>query len=68
MTTTALYRKYQKAYWACMTQGLPAEERKKIYNKMKSKTKKTTTKKIKPKKKTVKKRTKKRVQQQMTFF
>lgn len=34
MTTTALYRKYQKAYWACMTQGLPAEERKKIYNKM----------------------------------
>ena len=63
MTTTA-YRRYQKAYWACMTQGLPAEERKKIYNKMKSKTKKTA----KPKKKTVKKRTKKRVQQQMTFF
>ncbi len=64
MTTTALYRKYQKAYWACMTQGLPAEERKKIYNKMKSKTKKTA----KPKKKTVKKRTKRRSQQQMTFF
>lgn len=64
MTTTALYRKYQKAYWACMTQGLPAEERKKIYNKMKAKTKKTA----KPKKKTVKKRTKRRSQQQMTFF
>ena len=64
MTTTALYRKYQKAYWACMTQGLPAEERKKIYNKMKSKTKKTA----KPKKKTVKKRTKRCSQQQMTFF
>lgn len=67
MTTTA-YRRYQKAYWACMTQGLPAEERQAIYKKMKAKNKKTTTKKIKPKKKTVKKRTKKRVQQQITFF